>query len=415
MNKSEIVGRVAWRMGLSKARAEHALDTVLAAIGEALAKDEEVRIAGFGRFATRSRAARTGRNPRSGERVAIPASRMPSFKAGKVLRELVNGGGDANAGDAAGAARTGWEALAASALARERGIEAEGPAETELRTDLSKWPGGVAPVWILLEPESVEALRAEPSAENRTLRLAANLPDEAVRGSAFVRNALSVLERIDGGGWLWLTGKGNFGRDTVAGFRESMTWPGMEATEQFRQGKALREGDVWELHLLHRLLEVAGLIEGRAGLCQLTALGHGMLMAGRRGALQALLFRHAFWHLDLSRYVGGLPRKVPDGWPQASHMGQVLWCLSAVGDEWHSVDTLTALCAARDESMPSAHWRWAGWMFAGRILGLLRWFHLFEWRLPEEMFDARCWRKTALFDRFLTFDVRLADGPADGH
>ena len=141
MNKSEIVGRVAWRMGLSKARAEHAVDTVLAAIGEALAKDEEVRIAGFGRFATRSRAARTGRNPRSGERVAIPASRMPSFKAGKVQRELVNGGGEAKAGDAAGAARTGWEAMAASALARERGIETEGPAETELRTDLSKWPG----------------------------------------------------------------------------------------------------------------------------------------------------------------------------------------------------------------------------------------------------------------------------------
>ena len=53
----------------------------------------------------------------------------------------LNGGEEAKAGDAAGAARTGWEAMAASALARERGIEAEGPAETELRTDLSKWPG----------------------------------------------------------------------------------------------------------------------------------------------------------------------------------------------------------------------------------------------------------------------------------
>ena len=172
MNKSEIVGRVAWRMGLSKARAEHALDTVLAAIGEALAKDEEVRIAGFGRFVTRSRAARTGRNPRSGERVAIPASRMPSFKAGKVLRVLVNGVGEAKAGDAAGTAGTGWEAMAVSALARERDIEAEDPAETELKTDLSKWPGGVAPVWTLLEPESVEgaaggAVGGEPHAPPR--------------------------------------------------------------------------------------------------------------------------------------------------------------------------------------------------------------------------------------------------------
>ena len=60
MNKSEIVGRVAGRMGLSKPAAEGAVDTVLAAIGEALAKGEDVRIAGFGTFATRTRRARRG-------------------------------------------------------------------------------------------------------------------------------------------------------------------------------------------------------------------------------------------------------------------------------------------------------------------------------------------------------------------
>ena len=49
--------------------------------------------------------------------------------------------------------------------------------------------------------------------------------------------------------------KGHFGRDMVAATRAAMTWPGMEATEQLRAGKALREGDVWELHLLHRLVE----------------------------------------------------------------------------------------------------------------------------------------------------------------
>ena len=81
MNKSDIVGRVALRMGLRRSVAESAVDTVLPAIGEALAKDEDVRIAGFGKFATRSRPARAGRNPRTGESVAISASKVPWFSA----------------------------------------------------------------------------------------------------------------------------------------------------------------------------------------------------------------------------------------------------------------------------------------------------------------------------------------------
>ena len=80
MNKSAIVARVAARMGLNKPAAEGAVDTVFEAIAEGLAKEEEVRIAGFGTFGTRSRAARTGRNPRTGESVPIPASESPAFK-----------------------------------------------------------------------------------------------------------------------------------------------------------------------------------------------------------------------------------------------------------------------------------------------------------------------------------------------
>ena len=90
MNKSKIVGHVADRMGVSKRLADGAVDAVLESIGEALARDETVRIAGFGTFTTRSRAARTGRNPRTGEAVSIPASAAPVFKAGKGLKEAVN-------------------------------------------------------------------------------------------------------------------------------------------------------------------------------------------------------------------------------------------------------------------------------------------------------------------------------------
>ena len=92
MNKAAIVARVARRMGLNKFTAEGAVDTVLEAIAESLAKEEDVRIAGFGTFRTRSRAAREGRNPATGESVRIPASKIPSFKAAKGLREAVKRG-----------------------------------------------------------------------------------------------------------------------------------------------------------------------------------------------------------------------------------------------------------------------------------------------------------------------------------
>ena len=72
--------------------ARDAVDSVLATISEALAKGEEVRIAGFGTFAARNRPARTGPNPRTGETISISASRTPSFKAGKALRDAVNTG-----------------------------------------------------------------------------------------------------------------------------------------------------------------------------------------------------------------------------------------------------------------------------------------------------------------------------------
>ena len=91
MNKSQITDRLAGRMGLSRSAAAGAVDAVFETIGEALAKHEEVRIAGFGTFGTKHRPARTGRNPRTGEAVSIPASAAPAFRAGKALKDAVNG------------------------------------------------------------------------------------------------------------------------------------------------------------------------------------------------------------------------------------------------------------------------------------------------------------------------------------
>ena len=91
MKKSDLSSHVANQTSLSKAQASGVVDAVFSAIADALARDESVAIAGFGTFSTRTRGARQGRNPRTGETIAIAASRSPSFKAGRTLRDAVRG------------------------------------------------------------------------------------------------------------------------------------------------------------------------------------------------------------------------------------------------------------------------------------------------------------------------------------
>ncbi|HSM01237.1 MAG TPA: HU family DNA-binding protein [Acidimicrobiia bacterium] len=90
MNKKELGDAVSASFGDSKAMGGAAVDAVIDAITKALAKGDEVQIAGFGKFEVRDRPARTGRNPRTGEPVQIAASKAPAFKASKVLKDKVN-------------------------------------------------------------------------------------------------------------------------------------------------------------------------------------------------------------------------------------------------------------------------------------------------------------------------------------
>ena len=90
MKKSDLSSHVATQASLSKAAADSAVTAVFAAISDALAREETVTIAGFGTFSTKRRSARQGRNPRTGESITIAASIVPSFKAGKTLRDAVN-------------------------------------------------------------------------------------------------------------------------------------------------------------------------------------------------------------------------------------------------------------------------------------------------------------------------------------
>ncbi len=90
VNKNDLISSVASDAGLSKADATKAVDAVFDNIEKSLKSGGEVRLVGFGTFSVADRKASTGRNPRTGETIQIPASKQPKFKAGKGLKDAVN-------------------------------------------------------------------------------------------------------------------------------------------------------------------------------------------------------------------------------------------------------------------------------------------------------------------------------------
>ena len=89
MNKAELVAAVAEKTALSKKDAEKAVTTTFDTIAEALSQGDKVQLVGFGAFEVKERNARVGRNPKTKEEIQIPASRVPVFKAGKALKDVV--------------------------------------------------------------------------------------------------------------------------------------------------------------------------------------------------------------------------------------------------------------------------------------------------------------------------------------
>ncbi|WP_404356612.1 HU family DNA-binding protein [Methylotuvimicrobium sp. KM1] len=90
MNKSELIDSIADSSGLTKADAGRALDGFLTAVTTALSKGDSLALVGFGTFSVKERAERKGRNPQTGEEITISAAKIPTFKAGKSLKDAVN-------------------------------------------------------------------------------------------------------------------------------------------------------------------------------------------------------------------------------------------------------------------------------------------------------------------------------------
>ena len=91
MTKTELVNSMAEKAGLSKADSEKALKAFLDSVTDALQQEDKISLVGFGTFSVGERAARTGKNPQTGAALEIPAAKVPKFKAGKALKDAVNG------------------------------------------------------------------------------------------------------------------------------------------------------------------------------------------------------------------------------------------------------------------------------------------------------------------------------------
>jgi DNA-binding protein HU-beta len=89
VNKAKLIERMAEEVGVSKGEAQKHFEAFEQVVTEALKGGEEVRITGFGKFSVRERKAREGRNPQTGEKIKIPASKVPAFSAGNALKEAI--------------------------------------------------------------------------------------------------------------------------------------------------------------------------------------------------------------------------------------------------------------------------------------------------------------------------------------
>jgi len=267
-----------------------------------------------------------------------------------------------------------------------------------------KWLDGVEPAWTLLTFDSLRALRQEPSAVATAIRIANDLNADEIASSAVVLNTFILLQQAIERGGLPLTATGNLSRAVVAEMREMIEWPGYDQAHAFRFHKVINEPDFLPLHIVRLLAEAAKLVRTQRGKLVATPLGKSMLSDTQRGSLPAILFHLALWHMDLGYFGRGLL----GSWPQGD-VGVVLWSLSVAANDWQISEKLTRLCTIPEPAMLSGTWDRTPYAMEARILRPLLWFGLLEHRseqIPGNRFgEHHFYRKAALFDRLLAFDV----------
>jgi hypothetical protein len=215
---------------------------------------------------------------------------------------------------------------------------------------------------------------------------------------------------MDGDG-LKLTATGNLSRAVVTEMRAVLEWPDFDKAGAFRLHKVVNEPDYLPLHFARLVAQQASIFREHRGKLVVTPLGRRILTGDAQGALPALLFHIAFWRCNLAYFS----RDFLGSWPQ-SDMGIVLWSLSVAASDWQPRERLMRLCTIPLNGVLDAMVDLPGYAFEARVLRPLVWFGLMECRRertsPASVETRRSYRKTALFDRLLAFDIKIegADG-----
>jgi hypothetical protein len=280
--------------------------------------------------------------------------------------------------------------------------------------DVRRWLGRVEPAWTLLDMESLNALRREPSKDNRALRRTTNLTAAEIAASAVTRNTLILLRRAADSEGLKLTATGNLSRTVVAEMVDLFEWPNFDRAEAFRLHKVVNEPDFLPLFFVRHVAQLATLVRLHRGRLRTTDLGKDLLTQDQQPALQAILFHVTFWHADL----GYLGRGMHGSWPQPD-IGILLWSLSVAAMDWQTPEKLTRLCTIPMSEVLQETWDTGSYAMEARILRPLLWFGVLEHRqerMPHAPYaEQHFYRKTPIFDRFLTFNVRTEQAATRWH
>jgi hypothetical protein len=269
-----------------------------------------------------------------------------------------------------------------------------------------KWLDGVEPAWTLLTLDSLQALRREPSAIQTSIRIANDLSTDEIAGSAVARNTLILLRQATERGGLPVTATGNLSRAVVAEMCKLVEWPDYDQAAVLQFNNVINEPDFFPLHIVRTLAQAATLVRVQRGKLVATLLGKSMLNDMRQGSLLAILFHIMFWRMDLEYFGRGLL----GSWPQAD-IGIALWSLSVSASNWQTSEKLTRLCTIPEPATLTGTWDRSAFAMEAKILRPLLWFGLLEYRsekIPDSRFTTRnYYRKADLFDRLLTFDVKM--------
>jgi hypothetical protein len=269
-----------------------------------------------------------------------------------------------------------------------------------------KWLDGVEPAWTLLTFDSLQALRREPSANQRAIRIANDLSADELAGSPIARNTLILVRQATERVGLPVTATGNLSRAVVAQMCKLVEWPDFDQAAVFQFHNVINEPDFFPLHIVRTLAQAATLVRAQRGKLVATPLGKSMLNETQQGGLLAILFHILFWRMDLEYFGRGLL----GSWPQKD-IGIALWSLSVSAGNWQTNEKLTRLCTIPEPAALMGTWDRSEFAMEAKILRPLLWSGLLEYRsetIPDSRFATRnYYRKTALFDRLLTFDVKM--------